>query len=78
MKTFKINAEGGQFTGDHTLVMTRENGIPTPIGIIEAVGWKTDRAVKAYFLFDGFTPNDEVFPSKAAAERAIIARYSEI
>lgn len=78
MKTFKINADGGQFTGDHTLVMTRESGVPTPIGIIEAVGWGEGRTVKAYFLFDGFTPNDEVFPSKAAAERAITARYTEV
>ena len=77
MNTFKIDAEGGQFVGNYTLVMTRENGVPTPIGIIidENPRRGKDHRVQARFLAEGFTWNDEDFPSKAAAERAIVEHY---
>jgi len=78
MKTFKLNADGGHFTGDHTLVMTRINGVPTPIGIIEDLRYRPSEEVdyvKAYFVGDNFAANDETFLSKAAAEREIIARF---
>ena len=77
MKTFKINAEGERFTGKYTLVMTWEDGIPIPIGVIIASNTR-EKKVQARFLADGFTQNNEEFASKAAAERAIIANYSNI
>lgn len=81
MRTYRINADGDRFTGIHTLVMTRTNAVvPTPIGIIEVphelYGNDEDEApVTAYYMRDGFTPNNHQFRSKAAAERAIIQHY---
>ena len=81
MNTYRINADGDRYTGTRTLVMTRTNTVvPTPIGIIEVPhdaygGDETKTPVTAYYVKDGFAPNNHRFRTKAAAERAIIEHY---